>query len=155
MPSIVYNAPRWRILLKEEGGALCSLRCLEPDEAFPRDVTGPTPLLKEACHQLGAYFAGKLRRFDLPVVVNGTEFQRKVWNALCRIDYGTVRSYGDIAREIGSPRAFRAVGMACGCNPVFLVIPCHRVVGAGGLGGFAYGLELKKYLLDLEKGFLV
>ena len=155
MPSIVYHVSRWRILLEEEGEALFRIRCLGPGEALPACAIGDTPLLREACLQLDAYFSGRLQRFDLSVVAKGTAFQQKVWEALRGIDYGAVKSYGDIAREIGSPRAFRAVGMACGRNPVLFVIPCHRVVGAGGLGGFACGLELKKYLLELEKAFLI
>ena len=102
-----------------------------------------------------AYFAGELRRFDLPLDLAGTDFQRRVWLELTRIPYGETRSYQDLARAIGSPKAVRAVGAANGANPVAIVVPCHRVIGAGGkLVGYGGGLPLKRRLLDLERGGL-
>lgn len=114
------------------------------------------PVLLEAERQLNAYFDGKLERFNLPLDFNGTDFQKKVWAALVRIPFGETRSYGQIAREIGSPDAVRAVGAANGRNPISIVAPCHRVIGANGkLTGFAGGLEAKAFLLGLEsKGLL-
>ncbi|MFY9726054.1 MAG: methylated-DNA--[protein]-cysteine S-methyltransferase [Bryobacteraceae bacterium] len=113
------------------------------------------PLLAEAVRQLRAYFAGELRRFDLPLDLAGTDFQRRVWLELTRIPYGETRSYQDLARAIGSPKAVRAVGAANGANPVAIVVPCHRVIGAGGkLVGYGGGLPLKRRLLDLERGGL-
>ena len=101
--------------------------------------------------ELEEYFAGQRRRFDLPVHCHGTDFQRLVWAALTEIPYGETRSYGQIARQIGRPGAARAVGRTCHLNPVVLLIPCHRVVGAdGSLTGFGGGLEVKKRLLALE-----
>ena len=109
------------------------------------------PILVEAERQLSDYFAGKRTRFELPLEPRGTEFQKKVWRHLRRIPFGKTRSYGDIARTVGSPQGFRAVGAACGKNPLFIVVPCHRVVGVNGaLTGFGGGLETKAELLALE-----
>ncbi|WP_030163356.1 methylated-DNA--[protein]-cysteine S-methyltransferase [Spirillospora albida] len=103
--------------------------------------------------QLKAYFAGELTTFDLPLKLNGTPFQRRVWEALRSIPYGETVSYGELAKELGSPGASRAVGLANGRNPVGIVVPCHRVVGSGGgLTGYGGGLERKRYLLDFERG---
>lgn len=114
--------------------------------------TGDEPLLAEAAGQLRAYFQKKLRRFDVPLELDGTPFQRAVWSALQRIPYGETRSYREIAAELGRPLAARAVGQANRANPVAIVVPCHRVIAAGGsLGGYASGLELKRFLLDLER----
>ncbi len=112
---------------------------------------GDSPLLREARAQLEAYFAGSLRRFDLPLGANGTAFQRAVWDALVTIPYGERRSYGDIARALSKPRATRAVGAANHRNPLPIVVPCHRVVGSDGtLTGYAGGLDKKAFLLALE-----
>ena len=109
------------------------------------------PILIEAERQLREYFAGERRSFSLPLDFVGTEFQKKVWNALVAIPFGETRSYGEIARQIGHPQAVRAVGAANGRNPISIVAPCHRVIGANGkLTGFAGGLEVKAFLLDLE-----
>ena len=108
-------------------------------------------LVKETTRQLKAYFAGKLRDFDLPLDPDGTEFQQCVWDGLCRIPYGETVSYGELARTIGRPKASRAVGAANGQNPIAIVIPCHRVIGSNGkLTGFGGGLPAKEKLLDLE-----
>jgi methylated-DNA-[protein]-cysteine S-methyltransferase len=114
------------------------------------------PLLLEAVRQLRAYFAGELKEFDLPLDPQGSEFQRKVWGQLQRIGYGETATYGDVARRLGmSAAASRAVGLANGRNPIPIVIPCHRVVGANGtLTGYAGGVERKQLLLDLEQGAL-
>lgn len=152
MPAIICDSPLGRLFLEEKDGGLCRLHILATGECADSMEDFPTALLKEARCQLAAYFAGKLQHFDLPLNAGGTAFQRQVWEALCRIEYGTVKSYGDIAREIGESRACRAVGMACHRNPLPIVVPCHRVVGAGGkLTGFAYGVEMKRFLLELEK----
>jgi AraC family transcriptional regulator of adaptative response/methylated-DNA-[protein]-cysteine methyltransferase len=103
--------------------------------------------------ELAAYFAGRLRRFTVPLVLVGTHFERQVWEALCRIPYGGTRTYGEVARELDAPDGFRAVGRANGRNPVSIVVPCHRVVGAGGkLTGYGGGLWRKAHLLALESG---
>lgn len=108
-------------------------------------------LMRETIRQLRLYFAGELQIFDLPLELIGTEFQKKVWAALVTIPYGETRSYTEIAAQIGAPRAVRAVGAANGRNPIPIVVPCHRVIGASGsLVGFGGGLEWKRLLLDLE-----
>lgn len=121
-----------------------------PDEVQPewrRDHRA----FSEACRQLEEYFAGERTEFDLPLNPAGTAFQLKVWEALRTIPYGEIRSYGEIAEQIGRPGAARAVGLANGRNPISIVVPCHRVIGASGaLTGYGGGLERKQYLLDLE-----
>jgi methylated-DNA-[protein]-cysteine S-methyltransferase len=102
--------------------------------------------------QLTEYFAGERTEFDLPLAPEGTAFQRRVWTELCAIPYGTTISYGELARRIGQPTAARAVGLANGSNPLPLVVPCHRVIGAdGSLTGFGGGIERKRWLLAHEK----
>lgn len=113
--------------------------------------TDASPLLVEAEKQLSEYFAGTRREFALPLAPVGTEFQRKVWDALRTIPYGETRSYGEIAAQIGNPKAGRAVGMANNRNPLPILIPCHRVIGADGtLVGYGGGLDVKSALLELE-----
>lgn len=111
------------------------------------------PVLVEAERQLEEYFAGARKEFDLPLDFIGTDFQRQVWAELLKIPFGETRSYGEIARKLGDPNRMRAVGAANGRNPIAIVAPCHRVVGANGdLTGFAGGLEAKAHLLNLELG---
>lgn len=109
------------------------------------------PLLLDAADQLRAYFAGELREFDLPLAPRGTPFQLSVWDAVSAIPYGSTATYAEIAAAIGHPSACRAVGAANGRNPLPLIVPCHRVIGAAGaLTGYGGGLERKRSLLDLE-----
>ncbi len=110
------------------------------------------PILLETEQQLGEYFAGERRSFDVPLSFAGTDFQKRVWAALLAIPFGETRSYGEIADQLGAPGASRAVGAANGRNPISIIAPCHRVVGSTGkLTGFAGGLEAKAFLLDLER----
>lgn len=110
------------------------------------------PMLEIAARELEQYFAGERREFDLPLAPEGTEFQMRVWRALREIPYGETRSYGQIAAAVGNPKASRAVGMANNKNPIAVLIPCHRVIGAdGSLTGYGGGLENKRLLLDMEK----
>lgn len=119
----------------------------------PLDEEPDHPVLVETERQLRAYFRGDLRSFTVPLAFEGTEFQRSVWEALLTIPFGETRSYGEIARQIGRPTAFRAVGAANGRNPISIIAPCHRVVGStGDLTGFAGGLAAKETLLELEQG---
>ena len=112
----------------------------------PRD-----PLLREAAKQLDDYFAGRRRRFDLALAPDGTPFQRKVWRAIAAVPAGETITYGELAKRVGSPSAVRAAGAATGRNPLSIVVPCHRILGAGGaLTGYAGGLERKRALLALE-----
>ncbi len=109
-------------------------------------------ICESAKQQLRDYFAGKLASFDLPLVAKGTQFQQDVWHALCQIPYGETCSYADIAQRLDNPKAVRAVGAANGKNPISIVVPCHRVIGASGkLTGYAGGLERKSWLLGLEQ----
>ena len=110
------------------------------------------PVLLETERQLGEYFAGTRRTFDVPLSFAGTDFQKRVWAALLAIPFGETRSYGEIAQQLGTPGASRAVGAANGRNPISIIAPCHRVVGSTGkLTGFAGGLEAKAFLLELER----
>lgn len=114
-------------------------------------VTGSNDILRATADQLGEYFEGQRRSFDLPLELRGTEFQQQVWQALAEIPFGETSSYGKQAAAIGRPRAIRAVGSANGRNPLSIVLPCHRIVGADGkLTGFAGGLDTKRWLLDHE-----
>ena len=106
----------------------------------------------KAIDQLDAYFKGELTKFDIELNIQGTDFQKKVWQELVKIPYGETLSYGELAKRIGNPKASRAVGMANGKNPISIIVPCHRFIGKNGsLTGFGGGLDAKKTLLDLEK----
>ncbi|MCA9009400.1 MAG: methylated-DNA--[protein]-cysteine S-methyltransferase [Planctomycetaceae bacterium] len=106
---------------------------------------------REPVRQLKAYFSGKLRAFELPLAAEGTEFQRRVWNALCTVPYGVTTSYGEVAKSVGNPAASRAVGLANGRNPIAIIVPCHRIIGRSGkLVGYGGGLHHKQTLLRLE-----
>ena len=148
------TSPVGRLFLAGNDEGLWLIEFERPRHPEPRDAEweeGDTALLREARKQLAAYFAGRLRTFDLPIAGRGTAFQRQVWCALRGIPYGATRSYADIARQIGAPNAVRAVGAANGRNPVPIVVPCHRVVGSdGSLTGFGGGIETKRFLLRLE-----
>lgn len=126
------------------------MRAARPDPAWQGSEC---PVVRETILQLGAYFAKKLTRFDLPLQPAGTQFQLEVWRELRCIPYGKVISYGELARRIGKPNASRAVGAANGANPIPIVVPCHRVIGSTGkLTGFGGGLPVKEALLRLEGG---
>ena len=122
-------------------------------EKFPGTAVRDDRKNRKVLDQLRKYLKGELRRFDCKLEFKGTSFQKKVWSALAKIPYGRTRSYRDIARAIGHPKAFRAVGNANGRNSIPLIIPCHRVIESnGGLGGFGHGIEVKKRLLEFERG---
>lgn len=117
----------------------------------PDDAVNDDTWFKDVADQLDAYFAGELLTFDLEFNLRGTPFQRSVWQALCDIPYGETISYGELARRVGNPNASRAVGLANGRNPVAIIVPCHRVIGAdGSLTGYGGGLERKTWLLEHE-----
>jgi methylated-DNA-[protein]-cysteine S-methyltransferase len=123
-----------------------------PDQPAPAGPRKRTDVLVRTATQLAEYFAGERRDFDLPLAPRGTAFQRDVWSALARIPFGVTCSYGDLAREVGRPSASRAVGAANGRNPIAIILPCHRVIGASGaLTGYGGGLPLKRWLLDHER----
>jgi methylated-DNA-[protein]-cysteine S-methyltransferase len=121
------------------------------EKVDPSAKRGKNEILSETERQLREYFEGRRKQFELPLRMDGTRFQKTVWAALRQIPYGETVSYGDLAREIGKPKAFRAVGTANGRNPLPIVVPCHRVIASsGGLAGFAGGLKTKLFLLELE-----
>lgn len=119
---------------------------------IPEDWVENKEFFREAIRQLEAYFSGKLESFNLKLAPEGTDFQKSVWKALCEIPYGKTRTYKEIAVSIEKPKAYRAVGLANNRNPIAIIIPCHRVIGANGkLTGYASGLDVKEFLLKLEK----
>ncbi|WUJ41076.1 methylated-DNA--[protein]-cysteine S-methyltransferase [Streptomyces sp. NBC_00386] len=142
-------------LVVDDDGVLCGLHMVgqrhrPPQESFgDRDDT----LFDEVTEQLNAYFEGELKEFTVELRTNGTPFQRSVWDQLRRIPYGETRSYGELAEVLGNMGASRAVGLANGKNPIGIIVPCHRVIGAsGGLTGYGGGLDRKRQLLDFESG---
>ncbi|EFQ64809.1 MULTISPECIES: methylated-DNA--[protein]-cysteine S-methyltransferase [Pseudomonas] len=148
-------SPVGQLTLVARDGKLCAI--LWETERANRVRLGPlheandSPVLLEAQRQLNEYFAGTRNRFELELDFAGTDFQKQVWQALLTIPFGETRSYSQIARQIGNPKAVRAVGAANGRNPISIIAPCHRVIGASGtLTGFAGGLEAKQYLLTHE-----
>ena len=123
-------------------------------EHIENALYGTTPVIDRALTQLNEYFAGRRKAFDLPLKLFGTEFQQKVWIALSKIPYGVTVSYKDLAETVGNPKACRAIGMANNKNPLPIILPCHRVIGKNGsLTGYAGGLHIKKFLLDLEQQY--
>ncbi|QJT05028.1 methylated-DNA--[protein]-cysteine S-methyltransferase [Streptomyces asoensis] len=151
----ILDSPYGPLTLVADDGVLCGLYMTEqrhrpPEENFgPRDAT----LFGDAEEQLEAYFAGELKEFSLEVRLHGTPFQRSVWAELRKIPYGETRTYGELAEALGNPTASRAVGLANGRNPIGIIVPCHRVIGAGGgLTGYGGGLDRKRRLLDFEGG---
>lgn len=146
-----YQTNIGEIGIVENKGAITNL-FIKKEHISQEVVVKETAVLKEAGKQLMDYLTGKRKSFELPLAPKGTEFQQKVWRALQEIPCGETRSYKDVARSIGQPKASRAIGMANNKNPILILIPCHRVVGANGkLVGYAAGLQVKEYLLKLEK----
>ena len=149
----IYVMSLGEVTIVEEDGRIVILGLSAKDKAaIPADaVQAESPILRKARAQLEEYLAGRRTVFDLPLAPCGTDFQRKVWQALTRIPYGETRSYKQIAQAVGCPRGCRAVGLANNRNPISIVIPCHRVIGADGrLVGYGGGLPLKEALLRLE-----
>jgi methylated-DNA-[protein]-cysteine S-methyltransferase len=146
------DSPVGELLLVGDGESLRALR-FAGGGAVPPGAREDASAFEVALRQLGEYFAGERRAFDVPLDLRGSDFQRAVWAALLEIPYGETASYGDIARRVGRPGKARAVGRANGSNPVAVIVPCHRVIGADGtLTGYGGGLERKRLLLDLEAG---
>ena len=151
------DSPLGTLLLMGDGDSLHGLHMQEGRTSVaigPDWVCDERPFTRVRA-QLEEYFAGRRTTFDLPLVLNGSPFQRRVWGALQDIPYGETVSYGELARRVGAPSAARAVGVANRENPVAVIVPCHRVIGAdGSLTGFGGGLERKRLLLELEAGVL-
>ncbi len=148
------DSPVGPLLLASDPSGLRLIEFQDARYPEPRDeswVDRLNPILKQTISELGEYFRGSRREFDIPLAPRGSAFQKKVWNALLDVSYGTVCSYGDIARRIGEPTASRAVGHANGRNPIPIIVPCHRVIGTNGaLTGYGGGLHVKEFLLRLE-----
>jgi methylated-DNA-[protein]-cysteine S-methyltransferase len=153
LQSRTMDSPIGQLTLAGTDGRLIHLRMV--DQTYEPSRNGWEPdedAFPDAVEQLEAYFAGDRTEFELDLDLVGTEFQRRVWAALLTIPYGETRSYGEIARQIGAPGAFRAVGLANGHNPIGIIVPCHRVIGSNGsLTGYGGGIDRKRALLELEK----
>lgn len=139
--------------IEYEGDVLKALRCVPTEGEVADPETDERSAFSDLVEkQVQEYLAGERRSFDIKYELEGTDFQKKVWNALTQIPYGETRSYKEVAEMIGNSKASRAVGMANNRNPLMMIIPCHRVIGAdGSLTGYAGGLEMKHYLLELER----
>jgi methylated-DNA-[protein]-cysteine S-methyltransferase len=152
------DTPTGRLKLVSDGKAIIEVKFIkgqtltdEPAEIRPEERP---KCLQQCVSQLNEYFLGNRSVFDLPLYPGGTEFQLRVWKELCRIPYGTTISYMDLAKRLGDPKLIRAAGSANGKNPVAIIIPCHRVIGAdGSLVGYAGGLPLKKWLINHEQRY--
>ncbi len=148
-----YNSIVGRLLLFSDGRALKKVTFLSSleNETLVEHAPLTDTVLAQTCRQLDEWFAGERQSFELPLAPDGTEFQQQVWRELQNVPFGTTCSYGDIARRLGKPSSARAVGAATGQNPIALIIPCHRVIGAdGAITGYAFGLERKEKLLAFE-----
>ena len=148
------DSPVGTLLLRGDGQALTGLYMHEQRHRpeLPAGVERNDSAFRQVREQLKAYFAGKLQEFELTLAGEGSDFQRKVWRALCKIPFGETESYGSLAKRIGNANASRAVGLANGKNPIGIIVPCHRVVGANGsLTGYGGGLERKQWLLEHER----
>ena len=171
MYATLYQSPIGNLELVEENGVLIRVVYLSQEErekeclqsqtskkkllqaASRKEIElRSTPILEEAVRQLEEYFSGVRKEFQLPLDLRGTEFQKKVWQALLEIPYGETQSYGQIAEQIGNPKAMRAVGMANHNNPIMIIVPCHRVIGKDrSMTGYACGIDVKEALLRLER----
>lgn len=141
-----YKTPIGKIFITQKGDFISSISIKKPNcEKIETD------LIKETYRQLSEYFEKKRKTFDLPLLIEGTDFQKNVWNELLKIPYGELKTYKEIAENIGKPKAFRAIGNANHNNKFLIIIPCHRVINTNGsLGGYALGLDIKRKLLKLE-----
>ena len=159
LKKMIVKSPIGELVLVGSASALTALHLPESDEVLPPEHAeaerGKTPLLERVAAQLREYFAGKRKKFTFPLAPRGTEFQQRVWDELLRIPYGATVSYGELAARCGNPSAQRAVARANATNPIAVVVPCHRVIGADGtLTGYGGGLDKKRRLLELEGALL-
>jgi len=147
-----YETSIGKVMFADDGNAITKLYYRDKGPIEKEHVVKETELIRRAHNELQEYLEGKRKSFDVPLAPKGTEFQMKVWKALQEIPYGETRTYKEIAENIGNPKACRAVGLSNNRNPISVIIPCHRVIGSNGkLVGYAGGLEVKEYLLNLEK----
>ncbi len=148
MDTAVFKVDDIRLMITEKNGFITNVSFAKKEDV---DSIPNNGLILECIRQLTEYFNGRRRKFDIPLVLSGTPFQKSVWTAISFIPWGTVCTYKELADKIGHPKAYRAVGMACNRNPVVIIIPCHRVLGSdGSLTGYAGGLDMKRKLLSLE-----
>lgn len=155
--TIAFDSPVGTLVARSAGGFLTGLsfaRFRQAGSDRPdADVDPVDEVLSATRAQIDEYFAGRRREFDIPLALEGPSFHRRVWTQLCSIPYGATISYGQLAKDVGDPDAARAVGSANGANPIVIIVPCHRVIGAdGSLVGYGGGLRRKRTLLDLESG---
>lgn len=145
-----YTSIGMMYVLERDGAIIeCGLGCPSSGTVFQKE----TPLISQTFKEIHQYLNGQLKRFSVPIKLNGTLFQQSVWESLREIPYGETRAYSEVAYHINKPKASRAVGQACNKNPILLIVPCHRVIGKDhALVGFGHDIELKSQLLDLEKG---
>ena len=159
MKTLCYNSPIGPLLIAEEDGHIVEISFMEADTrpefrqgTQPQEAPVSAPVATACIEELKAYFAGELREFTVPLKPKGTDFRKRVWAALTTIPYGETISYKELATRIGQPKASRAVGGANNHNPISIIVPCHRVIGANGaLVGYGGGLGNKEFLLNLEK----
>ena len=145
-----YDSPIGRLVLEADGEILIGI-WLPSEGRTTTHSTGELPtVLKDTASQLDEYFAGERTEFDVPMELDGTDFQKDVWTELSRIPYGETISYGELARRVGRPKGPRAVGQANGRNPIPIIVPCHRVLASNGIGGYGGGLPMKRALLAVE-----
>jgi methylated-DNA-[protein]-cysteine S-methyltransferase len=151
-----YVSPIGILIITANDGFITEIKYKGAGEASPSSVEKDSCDVLDLCkRELDAYFAGELREFSVPIKAEGTEFRKRVWGELCRIPYGETISYKELAKRIGNPAAVRAVGGANHHNPINIIIPCHRVIGAdGSLTGYGGGIENKDFLLKHERGFI-
>ena len=153
----IYDFEIGELAICEENGKIVLVNVVKTkediEEMAKNSIQKETSLIKNTKQQLDEYFAGKRKKFDIPIKLDGTDFQINVWKELLKIPYGETCSYLDIAKRIGNPKASRAVGMANNKNKIIIIVPCHRVIGSNKkLVGYACGLEVKEKLLELERG---
>lgn len=151
MKQLMMNSPVGRIYLVANEQGLCGVYDKDPKIKSNTHDKKILSILTTTQKQLEEYFRGKRKLFNIPLAPEGTDFQKKVWSALLKIPYGKTQSYADIAKSIKKPKACRAVGSANGKNPLWIIVPCHRVItSAGKIGGYAGGVNMKKHLLKIE-----
>ncbi len=148
-----YKTKIGTLIIVEKENKISRIETVKANSEYPKGEKVETKLIKKAYEQISEYLEGKRKKFTLPLLIKGTKFQEKVWNALLEIPYGETRTYVEIAKQIGNEKASRAVGGANHNNPIMIVVPCHRVIGSNKkLVGYAGGLDIKEELLKLEKG---
>jgi len=150
-----YKIDLFNIFIVEEEHGISEVSIRRTNTVNTIDViVKETPLIRRTYNELKEYLNGERTAFTVPLIIRGTEFQRRVYHALLTIEYGQTASYKDIAQQVNSPKAYRAVGNAVNKNPLGIIVPCHRVIGSdGSLVGYASGLEVKQYLLDIEQRY--